>query len=211
MQASTFEVRERLEKARDTGNFVEIGLHRVKFSHDRFRMAAYNMIQEERLPMLHQRISEYLRRPDLYDDHVFEAADHALVARSFGAVSQELDNDFVCLLLDAASKSALSASFSAAKRYLDAVQDLLDSTGGVVYWLGIHRRTYLRFLSILSDVCGILKLHEDAFVKVSRRNRKSSSIVGRDGATMRIRRRAGHDRYAPSQAEDVWCVGFRIR
>jgi hypothetical protein len=153
--------------ARETGNFVEMDLSEVKFSHDRLRMAAYNLIPTNQLPMLHQRVSIYLRRPDLYNDFAFEAADHAIIARSATEGHLESDEDFVSLLIDAASRSALSASFLAAKRYLDAVQDVIETTGGVKLWCQTNRKLYLRFLTIFSDVCGILKLHEDAFVKVS--------------------------------------------
>ena len=166
LDTTIVEVKERLEAARDTGNFVEMDPVEVKFSHDRLRMAAYNLIPQEDLPALHHRVSVYLRRPELYEDFAFEAADHALVARSAAKAHLEFDTDFVSLLLDAASRSALSASFTAAKRYLDAVQDVIQTTGGAEQWCQIDRKLYLRFLSIFSDVCGILKLHDDAFVKV---------------------------------------------
>jgi hypothetical protein len=57
----------------------------------------------------------------LAETFVFDAADHALSARSLG-VNEDADKDVVALLLDAVSRSALSASFTAAKRHLDAAE-----------------------------------------------------------------------------------------
>jgi hypothetical protein len=34
-------------------------------------------------------------------------------------------------------------------------------------WMQEHRSTYLSFLQLHTEVCGVLKLHEESFAKVS--------------------------------------------
>ncbi len=64
-------------------------------------------------------MSLFLRRPGLLDDYIFDAADHAMVAHDAGVLSEN-DDELVSLLLQAASRAALSAGFTGAKRFLDA-------------------------------------------------------------------------------------------
>lgn len=67
---------------------------------------------------MHYRVAMYLRRPSLTATFVYDAADHALAARSLG-VYHDTDEDLVTLLLQAVSRSALCACFVNAKRHLD--------------------------------------------------------------------------------------------
>jgi hypothetical protein len=88
---------------------------------------------------------------------VYDAADHALAARALG-VRVDDEDATVGLLLDAVSRSALSAAFAAAKRHLDAANgecdsngpdsqaEIIGASGGDVVWMKEHRATYLRFL-----------------------------------------------------------------
>lgn len=125
---------------------------------------------------MHFRVARYLRGPSLTATFVYDAADHALAARSLG-VYRDTDEDLVALLLRAVSRSALSASFVAAKRHLDAAdgeypsrlplnKDIIKASGGRVRWMQRHRAAYLHFVELHSNVCGVLKLHEQASEKV---------------------------------------------
>ena len=55
------------------------------------------------------------------DDFVFDATDHALLAKHHGA-AKEADDQLVALILRASSRAATSTGFEAAKRYLSAAQ-----------------------------------------------------------------------------------------
>lgn len=168
------EIEAHIHAAQITGNFLLTGPRTVRFSHDRLRMAAYNLIPQDQLASVHHRVSVFLCQPDLREDFIFEAADHALAASSSSVGCFDCE-ELVILLLDAASRSALSAAFWAAKRYLDAVKKVVHAAGGVTQWCASHRRLHFRFLGIYSEVCSVLKLHEDAFAKVSHCRRCSLS------------------------------------
>jgi hypothetical protein len=78
------------------------------------------------LGLLHLRVSKFLRKAPLRETFVYDAADHALAARALG-VRVDDEDATVGLLLDAVSRSALSAAFAAAKRHLDAANGECDS------------------------------------------------------------------------------------
>lgn len=100
-------------------------------------------------------MSEFLRHAKRNDDYVFEAADHAIIARDLGVSSP--DNDVACeLFLYAAEKAALSASFDLAQKYLTTAEEYIDRTKGY----------YIRYLSQLAQVGAVLGLHNDVFAKV---------------------------------------------
>ena len=85
--------------------------------------AAYRTIPDEQLGPLHSSISLFLHRPPLLEDFVFDAADHALLAISYGvnmALTEE--EGLINLLLKACTRSVMSASFGAARRYLGAAE-----------------------------------------------------------------------------------------
>jgi hypothetical protein len=68
--------------------------------------------------MLH--VSCTLREPDLRDEYLMVAADLALYAKDRGSPGDI--NDFMRLMIAAADRSALSAAFSSAKRFLDGYE-----------------------------------------------------------------------------------------
>lgn len=138
---------------------------RIKFSHDRARMAAYHSIPVSEVGDYHRRVSIFLRRPELVDDYLFEAADHALSARGYGAPKED-EAVLVGLLLDASKRASLSAGFVTAKRFLDATEEIITETGGYLVWTQTHRRLYIRFLAKFSDVCSVLRLHQRVYEKL---------------------------------------------
>lgn len=71
------------------------------------------------------------------------------------------------LLLTAASRSAYAASFSAAKLYVDAADDLTTESGGLEAWLKGNRYLQFRRIELLSQLCGVLGQYEEALRKVS--------------------------------------------
>lgn len=91
------------------------------------KTAAFHLIPQDQLGPLHLRVSLFLRQSPFLDDFIFDAADHAVLARDFGAL-EDSNADLVQLLLDAGSRAAISASFMAAKRYLDVASGELKTT-----------------------------------------------------------------------------------
>lgn len=77
------------------------------------------MAPSERISTILQ-VSHLLRRPDLRDQYTLVAGDLALSANAHGNPG-ELDS-FMDLMIDAAERSALSASFVSAKRFLDGYE-----------------------------------------------------------------------------------------
>jgi hypothetical protein len=65
-------------------------------------------------------VSNLLRRPDLREQYTLVAGDLALYARELGNPGA-LDS-FMDLMISAAERSALSASFISAKRFLDGYE-----------------------------------------------------------------------------------------
>ena len=72
-------------------------------------------------------VSCMLREPDLREEYLMVSADLALYAKDRGSPG-EID-DFMRLMIAAADRSALSAAFDAAKRFLDGYEsELLHRT-----------------------------------------------------------------------------------
>lgn len=63
------------------------------------------------------KVSRHLSSPALRDEYLLVAADLALSAKNKGSAGDE--TDFMNLMLAAAEKSTMHASFQAAKRFLD--------------------------------------------------------------------------------------------
>jgi hypothetical protein len=74
--------------------------------------------------MLH--VSCMLREPDLRDEYLMVSADLALYAKDRGSPG-DID-DFMRLMIAAADRSALSAAFPAAKRFLDGYESKSNCT-----------------------------------------------------------------------------------
>ena len=103
------------------GSLLVVRADMIRLGHDRVQQVAYRMMDEEEAGILHSTIANFLIRSNQHEDYVFEAADHVAQALSFGTFSGPKE-DIVRLFLDAASKSALSASFHGAMRYLDMAE-----------------------------------------------------------------------------------------
>lgn len=102
----------------------------VKFSHDRYRVrlttldasltyqsTSFGLISRDEQAAILLRVSQHLSRPTLRDEYLLVAADLALNAKNRGSVGNVAD--FMSLMLAAAEKSNMHASFLAAKRFLD--------------------------------------------------------------------------------------------
>ena len=104
----------------------------------------------------HLQVSEFLRQPCRIDDYIFEAADHAVIAKYMGVMLD--DKSSACdLFLYAAEKAAFSASFELARKYLHEAETVLDQT---------LRSLYIKFLSHIAQVGAVLGLYDEVFAKV---------------------------------------------
>ena len=138
----------------------------VAFAHDGPRTVAYRLIPTERAAGMHADISRFLRRPSFNHDYVFDAADHALVARELGS-DTDSDEVVVELLLTSLSRAALAVSLTIAKRFFQAVRDIIDGSGGYKRWMSDHRDLYIRFLQVYAEISCVLKEFDGCNARVS--------------------------------------------
>ena len=103
----------------------------VRFTHDRQRVAAQSFIPVEKLGHIHKRIFNFLSCGDVKDDYLFEAMDHALIARKFGTDVAPVDV-LTNLLLDATERATLSANFSTAKHFVTSAEGEFATVKGVL-------------------------------------------------------------------------------
>ena len=138
----------------------------VAFAHDGPRTVAYRLIPTERAVLIHADISRFLRRPSFNYDYVFDAADHALVARELGS-DADSDEVVVELLLTSLSRAALAVSLTIATRFFQAVRDIIDRSGGYKRWMVDHRDLYIRFLQVFAEISCVLKEFDGCNARVS--------------------------------------------
>jgi hypothetical protein len=84
-------------------------------------VAAQTLISCDGLGSIHKRIFDFLCRPGVKKDYLFEAVDQALFARKLG-VDVAKAEELTALLLDAAERASHSANFSIAKHYVTSAQ-----------------------------------------------------------------------------------------
>ncbi|KAK4686974.1 hypothetical protein P7C73_g3144, partial [Tremellales sp. Uapishka_1] len=154
-----------VKTAAETGIVSVTAAKTVKFTHGRQRTAAYRSISQEEMATMHQEVSFFLRDPSLRQDYIFDAANHALLAQRYGA-PKESNQALVQLLVESSQKAAISASFEAAKRFLDMIEENIAASGGSKEWAMSHRDIYLSYLNVHSEVCGVLRYHEESLVKL---------------------------------------------
>ncbi|ORX35226.1 AAA ATPase domain-domain-containing protein [Kockovaella imperatae] len=154
------EVANKLAAATITG-IIKIEKRVASFTHDRQRSAAYRLLPQAHLADIHQRVSEFLRRPGYFEAHPCEAASHLLKARHLGS-RKEPEESAAILLLESIDLVVKSASFTFAKTILDGLKQVFDETGGMRAW--IQRGKYdiiSRYLQNLVYTCGTLSLFEE--------------------------------------------------
>jgi len=138
----------------------------VAFAHDGPRTVAYRLIPTERAAGMHADISRFLRQPSFNHDYVFDAADHALVARELGS-DTDSDEVVVELLLTSLSRAALAVSLTIATRFFQAVRGIIDESGGYKRWMVDHRDLYIRFLQVYAEISCVSKEFEGCNARVS--------------------------------------------
>ncbi|KAL7420434.1 hypothetical protein Q5752_004384 [Cryptotrichosporon argae] len=137
----------------------------VRFTHDRQKSAAQRLIAPHDAGRMHQHVSLFLRRPDLINDYLFDSVEHALTARALGAPAED-EATMVSLLLDAATRAALSASFSSAQHFINVAQQVIDETGGIATWMQRHRALYFRYIEKTSEIGSVLRIHVTVLAKL---------------------------------------------
>lgn len=125
---------------------------------------------------MHKQVFEFLCRPDVKDDYLFEAMDHALIARKLGTEVAAIDV-LTVLLLDATEQATLTANFSTAKHFIENAQrecwnsskliaDIVEETGGIEAWAVQYRPLCFRFVRLLTDIASVFHDHDSAFAQL---------------------------------------------
>lgn len=154
-----------LDHATRHGHLVAIHHHHVRFTHDRPRTAAYNIIPLDKRAELHYAISLFLQEPDLVANYVFDATDHAITARELG-LRVERAESFIEILLLGMTRAAHSASFSTAQRCLRVANSVVDESGGMSMWYENNQPLYLQMVSLHAETCSALKTYDESLDEV---------------------------------------------
>lgn len=187
LNTSESDVNQMMQKGQGIGALVATSTG-SRFSHDRQRVSqreteliqssAYNSLSSEQAGKLHFALAQFFGQAGYIEDHSIEAADHLISARSLDV---QISNPvtMVEILLHAATRSAFAASFSAGKAYADVVEgefdcdpadiDIMNESGGLTTWFTHSRGLCFRHAELVSQLCGVLGLYNQAFIKVSRR------------------------------------------
>ena len=139
----------------------------ISFAHDGPKSVAYGLIPTDRAAEMHAEISRFLRRAEFKYDYVFDAADHALIARELGSHA-DTDEDMVELLMTSLSRTALAASPTKASDFFLAAQGIIDVSGGYKEWMGKNRGLYLRFLQVCAEMACVSKDFDKCNARVGR-------------------------------------------
>jgi len=138
----------------------------ITFAHDGPKAVAYRLIPPARAAEMHAEISTFLRQASFNNDYIFDAADHALIARELGS-SADSDETMIRLLLTSLSRTALAASLTKAKQFFRAAQDIIDASGGCRRWMSDKRELYIRFLQVYAAIASVSKQFDGCSAKVS--------------------------------------------
>lgn len=151
---------------------VSIRLGVVHFSHDRQRLAAQSLVSPASSSILHQQVFDFLNRPDMAHDYLFDSADQALLARAHG-VEVAPKHVILTLLLDATQRAYDVANFAVARRCIEQAQSewsvnqlisaMVDEFGGISGWIDNHRALCFRFVRLSTEISGIFRQHKVAF------------------------------------------------
>lgn len=106
---------------------------------DSYQEAAYSSMSREKAAKRHLDLVTFLSQSEYLEDHIFEAADHLLTARSLGQDTGD-SKEAVKLLLEAASRAAYATSFALCKAYIDSIESKLYITLVSVHKLIVEQK-----------------------------------------------------------------------
>ena len=109
------------------------------------------MVTEEKARTLHRKISNFLRQSQFASDYLYDAAEHALLARSFTSTPDEdVDVDDVTLFLDAATRAISLAGQDFARRCTEGATLIVENNGPT--WTARHRLLHMRTLETSAEL-----------------------------------------------------------
>ena len=109
------------------------------------------MIGKDKAQTLHRKLSDFLRQTQFASDYLYDAAEHAMLARNLGTSADE-DEDVsdVTLFLDAAARAVSLAGQEFGKRCIDAASLIMSENGST--WTAQHRLLHMRNLEISAEL-----------------------------------------------------------